>query len=805
MTQADRSADVLRCALEVFDRVRAQPAPRRSALLDSDETLSDEVRSAVRDLLAHDSPTGDFLGISVDAASARLLSPLADALQPAAIGRYRVLRELGRGGFGRVYLTEQERPTRLVAVKVLRAGSSSLDAKRLLFEAEALARLDHPAVARVYECGSVSSDDSTPFIAMEYVEGLTLDRAAASLSFSDRCALLAKVCDGIDHCHRRGVLHRDLAPKNILVDASGNPHIIDFGLASMARDDHATQAMTLAGTVLGTLRFMSPEQLSGHSRSMDTRSDVFSLGVMAFELLAGCHPFLQGNEDIGPALRAMLEGPVRRPLGTPLRGDREAVLLKCVERDPGRRYASAGALASDLRALKGERPVAARSYTPLERLYVFASHRRKTVLGAAAVAALLLIAGSSSVLSWRREAMAHDATLNALDAVVTHVIAPLAPRVGTLQDRVRLLESIGPDVERMASRASYDPRAARIVGGYFAARGDVELDTLRYAAARPLFERATELYAAAMLLGDDTIETAHAASIVLVKLGDAAVRIGGESLETYERALEIDRRLASKHPENMHVLSNLFWSHWRLAGPPLGNTSGGHFQHAIAVAEAMVRLDPSSWRAMEARARVLIRRGVEAEIEGRIADAFTDLTAAAGTARALLATDPDSVMCLKVLIEATVACASTAIDLGRLDLAATLVREAESAIASLNTATLDTENRHTYIEAVHEPIARLALRNGDAAAALHHATLVVAGFDGDAPVDRVGAKLAIGKLRALKTLAETQSLIASAEAWQTWARLAVEAKLAAKTPNASVSAQRWFALAEQAARERMAR
>lgn len=749
MNRAAPSPEVLRRAFEVFDRMRVEPAGQRDRLLDSDETLSDEVRSAVRELLAHDSPTGEFLGVSVGAASAQLLEPLAEALTPTSIGRYRVVRELGRGGFGRVYLAEQDRPRRPVAVKVLRAGSSVLEARRLLFEAEALARLDHPAIARVYECGSVSPEDPSPFIAMEYVEGVTLDRRARELAFAERCELLARVCDGIDHAHRRGVLHRDLAPKNILVDAAAGPRIIDFGLASMARSDHATQAMTLAGTVLGTLRFMSPEQLSGQSRSMDTRSDVFSLGVIVFETLTGVHPFLSGEEEIAPALRAMLEAPVRRSTLAAFRGDAEAVLIKCVERDPGRRYASAADLARDLRALAAGRAVAARSYTMLQRLSALAVRRKKSVLAAGAIAALLVTAGTGSVLSLRRAAIAHDAAMNALDAVVTHVIAPLAPRVGTLEDRERLLESIGPDVDRISWRAEEDARAARIVGAYFAARGDVQLDRLQYRAALPHYERAVAFYETAMRLGDGAIDTAHAASMVIVKLGDTRSRVGGDWRAMHVRALEIDAQLAARHPRDVRLLSNLFWSHWRLAGSTLDQPSGDHVERAAQVAEAMMRVDATNWRTLEARARVLTRRGVEAVIAGRGADALADLEGATAAARTLLATDPGNIVFLKTFIKASVAYAGAALDARQDRIAEASLSEAQAAIAALQPATLDSDDRNKYVESVHEPLARLALQRGAWANALHHAEHVIAALREQHPIDHIGSQLAVVQLRAL--------------------------------------------------------
>lgn len=790
--------DVLRRAFEIFDRVRAEPAAARDALIESDASLSDEVRSAVRDLLAHDSPTGEFLGMSLASASADLATPLADSLVPHHIGRYRVIREIGRGGFGRVYLAEQESPRRMVAVKVLRAGSSATDARRMLFEAEALARLDHPAIARVYECGTVSTEDARPFIAMEYVEGVSIDRFAAALGFADRCAILEAVCDGIEHAHRRGVLHRDLATKNILVDATGRPRVIDFGLASTSVRDHTNHELTIAGTVLGTLRFMSPEQLSGRTSSIDTRTDVFALGVIAFELLTGEHPYITGTPEIGPTLRAMLESPVRRSAAIDriLRGDTGEVLRRCVERDPARRYQSAAALAADLRALRLRLPVAARSYGPVERFTSLVKrHKRASVL-VAGIGLLVLTLGVNAALSARREANAHDAAVNVLDALLTHVVAPLSPRVGTVDDRERLLLTIEADVRRMAERAPTDPRVARIAGAYFGARGDLFLDQLDYPSAAQEYSQASASYERAIRLGDDSIETAHAASLVLVKSGDAWSRTGGPATAAYRRALEIDQRLADAHPRDLRVLSNLFWSHWRHAETLLCKPHGSHSAEAARVADAMVRINATDWRTLECAARVETRRGIEAAISGDNTAAFEHLSRAHGASASLIANEPDALAFLKIHIEATVALANTALDLGRSDTAGPLLEQATAAVDRISAASLDDDNRAIYILSVHGPLARLALARGDHPAAVAHADKALEGLRADLLPEHSGVATYIDATRAMRSRVEgLRGLERHAEAEAAMEMLRRVANAAASSRSASPEATRWFAAA----------
>lgn len=789
------SPEVMRRAFEVFDRVRSHPLGARDALLDSDATLSEEVRSAVRELLAHDSPTGEFLGVSVGSAAAELAAPLAEALVPQQVGRYRVIRELGRGGFGRVYLAEQQNPRRQIAVKVLRAGSSEIDARRMLFEAEALARLDHPAIARVYECGLVSAEDPRPYIAMEYVEGVAIDRHAASLGYDARCELLERVCEGIDHAHRRGVLHRDLASKNILVDGAGRPRVIDFGLACTSARDHVTRAMTLAGTVLGTLRYMSPEQLSGDGSVVDTRTDTFALGVIAFEVMTGEHPYLSGSPAIGPAINAMLFAPLRRSalIDRSMRGDTGAVLLRCVERDPKRRYASAAALGADLRALRLREPVAARSYSALQRLAALARRHKQATVLAGVVAVLVTTLAVGAAIAARREAVAHDAAVNVLDAVLTHVIGPLSPRVGTIDDRERLLRSIEGDVQRLAERTPSDPRVARIAGAYFGARGDLSLDRLEYEDAAREFAAAVASYELAIAMGDESIETSHAACLVLVKSGDALARTGDGATEAYRRALEIDQRLALAHPRDLRVLSNLFWSHWRHAESVLHRALGNHSAEAARVAEAMWAVDPSEWRTLEAIARVCTRRGIEAAIEGRHADAVADLARATDAARSLLATDPSALAFLKVFIEASVAYASAEVDQGRIEIASDILKEAQAAVEGISGANLDRENRVLYLLSIHDPLARIALARGDHELAAAHALEILGSPTSGVGVDLLGSNAHLGMIRArISLVAALRSMGREREANEAREALVADALLATKSPHVSDAARRWF-------------
>ena len=218
----------------------------------------------------------------------------AGARLPEAIGPFRVLRLLGQGGMGRVYLAQQQEPQREVALKVISAAALSAEfQKRFRREIELLAALEHPGIARMYSAGIAdSAAGELPYLAMEYVRGSDLLAHAQqqALGLRQRLLLVIAIARAVHYAHTRGVIHRDLKPANILVDEHGQPKILDFGVAHVAGREDATQ-MTVAGEILGTVPYMSPEQLGGQTRTVDPTWDVYALGVIAYELLCGELPY----------------------------------------------------------------------------------------------------------------------------------------------------------------------------------------------------------------------------------------------------------------------------------------------------------------------------------------------------------------------------------------------------------------------------------------------------------------------------------------------------------------------------------
>ena len=325
-------------------------------------------------------------------------------------GPWRILTKAGEGAFGLVYEAEQHQPIhRRAALKVLKPGLDSREVMaRFAAEREALAVLDHPGIARVLDAGT---EDGRPWFAAEWVDGarsLTAFCAEKNLPRRERVRLFQNVCDAIAHAHQRGIIHRDLKPSNILVSADGAAKVIDFGIARATERVLAQSTLvTLAGQVLGTPAYMSPEQAAGQGAEADTRSDIYSLGAVLYELLTGAPPFPRAkleSSSIQEALRVVREDAPAKPsaLDPSLRGELEWIILRALEKEPARRYETAAALARDLGAwLEGGTILAA----PPSRAYqlrTFLRRHRTAALGVAAVFVALLAGLAGTTLMFLR-------------------------------------------------------------------------------------------------------------------------------------------------------------------------------------------------------------------------------------------------------------------------------------------------------------------------------------------------------------------------------------------------------------------
>src|SRR5260370_11138780 len=317
---------------------------------------------------------------------------------PTSIGRYRIVRLLGEGGMGVVYEAEQEQPRRIVALKVIKLGLTSLDPiRRFEQETRVLGRLQHPGIAQIYEAGTADTCFGPQrYFAMEFIRGRSLCEYAAGLNLNlrPRLQLIIKICEAVHHAHERGVIHRDLKPGNILVDEAGQPKILDFGVARATDSDAHVTRQTDLGQVVGTLSYMSPEQVLGDPLALDTRSDVYALGVILYELLAGRMPYQVSHKLHEAAQTIREEDPARlSSIDRLYRGDVDTIVGKALEKDKARRHASATDRAADLQHYLQDEPIVARPTSQTYQLRKFARRHKALVSGAAAVFVVLTAGG----------------------------------------------------------------------------------------------------------------------------------------------------------------------------------------------------------------------------------------------------------------------------------------------------------------------------------------------------------------------------------------------------------------------------
>jgi eukaryotic-like serine/threonine-protein kinase len=489
------------CALEIVD------PGRRTAYLDEACAHAPGVRAEVDELLAMHDRAGGFLhrpaAVAADVTMA--YQPLAEG-PGTRVGPYKLLQEIGEGGMGTVFMAEQEEPVRRkVALKIVKPG---MDTRQVVarFEAErqALSMMDHPNIARVFDAGSTAT--GRPYFVMELVHGVPMTEFcdARRLSPRERLELFVPVCQAIQHAHQKGVIHRDIKPSNVLVtmyDDKPVPKVIDFGVAK-AIEQRLTEktVFTQYGALVGTFEYMSPEQAEMNALGVDTRSDVYSLGVLLYELLTGTTPLerqrlresalnevirlIKEEEPPRPSLRLSTSGTLANvaaarktepgKLSALVRGELDWIAMRCLEKDRARRYESASALARDVGRYLADEPVEACPPSVGYRLRkAYRRNRAAVIITAAVVAgALVAVAGQTWNLYLARAAKA-DAVAARNDEAERRVEAETA-RANEQVQRQRA------DGERDAVRAHlYTSRAAQIQTAWEADDVDRVRDLLR--------------------------------------------------------------------------------------------------------------------------------------------------------------------------------------------------------------------------------------------------------------------------------------------------------------------------------------
>jgi tetratricopeptide (TPR) repeat protein len=418
---------------ELFVAALDLPDPQaRQAFLDQECGTDAELRQRLDVLLkAHDEPASALnqpLAAVGPADTAAYQGP-AEVVGTVVAGRYKLLEQIGEGGMGTVWVAEQTQPVRRkVALKLIKAG---MDSKSVLsrFEAErqALALMDHPNIAKVLDGGT--TDSGRPFFIMEYVKGVPFTKYCddTRLSIAERLGLFVPVCQAVQHAHQKGIIHRDLKPSNILIclyDGQPVPKVIDFGLAKAMHQPLTEHTLyTAHGLMMGTPLYMSPEQAEFNNLDVDTRTDIYALGVILYELLTGTTPlerqrFKQAawqemlrliKEEEPPRPSARLSGSGSLPsvaaqrrleavkLTKLVRGELDWIVMKCLEKDRGRRYETANGLARDLGRYLHDEPVEACPPSTGYRLRKFVRKHRAGLATTAALAALLLLGAAVSI------------------------------------------------------------------------------------------------------------------------------------------------------------------------------------------------------------------------------------------------------------------------------------------------------------------------------------------------------------------------------------------------------------------------
>jgi hypothetical protein len=602
----------------LFHEALARPARERDEFLEWACAGRPDTRAAVAALLAAHEAPASLLDRSP--AGAPTLPLFAGAV---VAGRYTLVEMIGEGGMGEVWVAKQTEPVkRKVALKLIKAGMGSKTVLgRFEQERQALALMDHPNIAKVFDGGL--TDDGRPFFVMELVNGLALTRFCdeARLTPRERLELFVPVCQAVQHAHQKGVIHRDLKPSNILVtliDGTPVPKIIDFGVAKATGGRLTDESLsTQFGTVVGTLEYMSPEQTAFSGRDVDTRSDVYSLGVILYELLTGLRPFdaerlraaapaetiriiveeepskpstrLSTNEALPAAAAVRQTEPSR--LMAMLRGELDCVVMKCLEKQRDRRYETADGLARDVRRYLANEPVEARPPSSVYRMRKFVRRHKGQVVAAGLL--LLALLGGIAGTTWgmlreaeraEGEQVARRAALDAAGAAAA-AEAAAQKRLRQIERGSAILMSVFTDLDPREAEKTDRPLQAvlgdRLTQAAEQLEGEAVGDPLLVAElqnrlglsllrldqadrAIPLFVKARTTRAA--LLGGDHPDTLF--SMNDLATGYQAVGQFDRAVALFEETLEARKaKLGTDHGDTFLSMSNLAAA-YRAAGKP---------------------------------------------------------------------------------------------------------------------------------------------------------------------------------------------------------------------------------------------
>jgi serine/threonine protein kinase/tetratricopeptide (TPR) repeat protein len=613
------------------------------------------------------------------------------------IGPYKLLQQIGEGGFGVVYMAEQQEPVhRRVALKIIKPGMDSAQViARFEAERQALALMDHQNIARVYDAGT--TDNGRPFFVMELVHGLPITRYCddSHLTIRERLALLVPVCKAVQHAHQKGIIHRDLKPSNVLVclyDGQPVPKVIDFGVAK-AVDATSTRLtertmFTQYGQIVGTFEYMSPEQAEVSQLGVDTRSDIYSLGVMLYELLTGSTPLARQRlreASLSEVLRMIKEEEPPRPstrlsgtreaarvaaarrtepvkLGKLLRGELDWVVMRCLEKDRTRRYDTANAFARDLERYLHDEPVEAGPPGTGYRLRKLARKHRTALAIAGTFVALLVLA--ACVSTWQavratraeRQALAERDRAEAgfrmaqdtVDRFFTQVAeSPNLKARGLEKYRKDLLQNAKEFYERFIREHVDAPEVRHHLGLAHLRLAKIQVVLGDYPAAQTLSEKAIEILGELARADPEVAEYQRDLAAGHFELGVVHFHSGRfDQVEAaYQKALAIQTRLAADHTESAEYRRALATTQ---DGLGLLGIRAGQFEKAqaslekgLAIWTRLARDNPHVPEDRHGLAGVQQRLGIAYGQRGQSEKSEAMLKEAASTYQALVADYPD--------------------------------------------------------------------------------------------------------------------------------------------------------------------
>ena len=694
---------------EVLEKVLELAPEGRSAYLDAACTSDTSMRKELDALLAHSAnlPSG-FLQSSAMAEMIcseieSIVSLDAPETGQEFAQRFRLIRKLGEGGMGQVWLAEQTSPVRRqVALKMIKAGMyDEAVVQRFQSERQSLAIMEHPAIAKVFDAGT--TPQGQPYFVMEYVPGLPITEYCdqRKLAIRDRLELFIETCEGVQHAHQKAVIHRDLKPANILVvevDGKPVPRIIDFGLAKATTHAIAADVLkTQLGNLVGTPGYMSPEQADANVQDIDTRTDVYSLGVVLYVLLAGREPFesKQGQkQQLDEILRKVREDEPPRPstrvsgdrhssnaiaeargtepgqLTRLLRGDLDWITMKALEKDRARRYGTPSELSADIRRYLNLEPVLARPASAAYRSGKFVK-RHKLALAVASVFAAMALAGAVAIVREAQIARMQEARAERrfedlrrlTNSLLFEFHDSIATLPGSTTARELVVKRALEYLEQIRADAHDDPATLRDLAAGYERLGQIEADEGNpHLGGAGSYEQANELYDKALAIRQKLVSLDPANATLQLELTDTQFNVAriheqlgdmNGALQFLQQRLAIQDELQGTHSsdalsfDSARTLINMGSLHvW------LGDRDSAlkYESRALDIGNRLLRANPNSVEARITVWRSLTWSGWALKLQRKFRDAAANWRSGLAISEKLASEDPNNTTYQRYLI-----------------------------------------------------------------------------------------------------------------------------------------------------------